>query len=176
MLQHRWPEFSSISAVLERDSQNRDRLRSQRPTYLSSVSKSSVLAARSPAATASQTLRSSNGRPLTEDHIKRKTTDGARDGCCCRELGGTGAQNEREEHAPRGRGASMHATRVRCGTGSLGFGCRGGSGAVARAHGPCFRDPPARPVLCSWVPCAWYSCRYGGTSAVEYGVWSRSRL
>ena len=32
----------------------------------------------------------------------------------------------------------MHATRVRFGTGSLGFGCRGVSGAVARAHGPCF--------------------------------------
>ena len=32
----------------------------------------------------------------------------------------------------------MHATRVRFGTGSSGFGCRGVSGAVARAHGPCF--------------------------------------
>ena len=29
----------------------------------------------------------------------------------------------------------MHAKRVRFGAGSLGFGCRGGSGAVARAHG-----------------------------------------
>ena len=65
MLQHRRPEFSSIWAVLERDSQNRDRLRSQRPTHLSSVSKSSVLAARSPAVTASQTLRSSKSVKTT---------------------------------------------------------------------------------------------------------------
>ena len=76
-----------------------------------------------------------------ERHVmRRKTTDFALDGCCCSELGGTEAPKEREEYAPRVRGASMHATRVRCGTGSLGFGCRGGSGAVARAHGPCFRD------------------------------------
>ncbi len=65
MIQHRRPEFSSISALLERDSQNRDRLRSQRPTHLSSVSKSSVLAARSPAVTASQTLRSSKSVKTT---------------------------------------------------------------------------------------------------------------
>ena len=40
----------------------------------------------------------------------------------------------------------MHAARVRLGTGSLGFGCRGGSGTVARAHGPLLRCTRSRGV------------------------------
>ena len=50
--------------------------------------------------------------------ISRRTTDLAPYGCCRSEFGGTEAPKEREEYAPRVRGASMHATRVRFGTGS----------------------------------------------------------